>query len=131
MRIAWIGAAAWGVFSFLTGLATTVVMLAIVRSGSGIGKAVVDPTHNSLIADYYAIDVRPRRVLVPPRRQRGGQLRRAADGGLLALLLRLAGAVLRLRGADVRLRRARAGACASRCGGPRSAGRWGRRRKRS
>ena len=60
VRITVVGAAAWGVFSLLTGMATTVVMLALVRCGSGIGKAVVDPTHNSLIADYYAVDVRPR-----------------------------------------------------------------------
>ncbi|MEY2447239.1 MAG: hypothetical protein QOH79_715 [Acidimicrobiaceae bacterium] len=60
VRIAWIGAAVWGVFSFMTGLASTLVVLAIARSGSGIGKAVVDPTHNSLIADYYDIDSRPR-----------------------------------------------------------------------
>jgi len=60
VRIAWIGAAVWGVFSFVTGLASTLVILAIARSGSGIGKAVVDPTHNSLIADYYDIDTRPR-----------------------------------------------------------------------
>ena len=60
VRIAWIGALVWGVFSFMTGLATTLVILAIARSGSGIGKAVVDPTHNSLIADYYDIGSRPR-----------------------------------------------------------------------
>ncbi|MEY2404805.1 MAG: hypothetical protein QOD38_2356, partial [Acidimicrobiaceae bacterium] len=60
VRIAWIGAAVWGVFSFMTGLASTLVVLAIARSGSGIGKAVVDPTHNSLIADYYDIGSRPR-----------------------------------------------------------------------
>jgi branched-chain amino acid transport system ATP-binding protein len=60
VRIAWIGAAVWGVFSLLTGLASTLVVLAIARSGSGVGKAVVDPTHNSLIADYYDIDSRPR-----------------------------------------------------------------------
>ena len=35
-------------------------MLGIARAGSGIGKAVVDPTHNSLIADYYDIPSRPR-----------------------------------------------------------------------
>ena len=29
-------------------------------AGSGIGKAVVDPTHNSLLADYYDIPSRPR-----------------------------------------------------------------------
>lgn len=60
VRIAWIGAAVWGVFSFMTGLASTLLVLAIARSGSGIGKAVVDPTHNSLIADYYDIGSRPR-----------------------------------------------------------------------
>jgi branched-chain amino acid transport system ATP-binding protein len=60
VRISWIGALVWGVFSLMTGLATTLVALAIARSGSGIGKAVVDPTHNSLIADYYDIPSRPR-----------------------------------------------------------------------
>ncbi|MEY2451075.1 MAG: hypothetical protein QOD92_649 [Acidimicrobiaceae bacterium] len=60
VRIAWIGAAVWGVFSFMTGLASTLLVLAIARSGSGIGKAVVDPTHNSLIADYYDIESRSR-----------------------------------------------------------------------
>src|SRR5580765_723868 len=60
VRISWIGALVWGLFSLMTGLATTLVALAIARSGSGIGKAVVDPTHNSLIADYYDIPSRPR-----------------------------------------------------------------------
>jgi branched-chain amino acid transport system ATP-binding protein len=60
VRIAWIGAAAWAVFSLLTGMATSLWLLAVARSGSGIGKAVVDPTHNSLIADYYAPEARPR-----------------------------------------------------------------------
>jgi branched-chain amino acid transport system ATP-binding protein len=60
VRIATGGAALWALFSFATGLATGVVILAIVRSGSAIGKAVVDPTHNSLIADFYDVQVRPR-----------------------------------------------------------------------
>ena len=60
VRIAWIGALVWGVFSLMTGMATTIVLLAIARSGSAIGKAVVDPTHNSLIADYYDVGDRPR-----------------------------------------------------------------------
>ncbi len=54
------GGALWGVFSLLTGLATGVVMLYIVRIGSGIGRATVDPTHNSLLADYYAPETRAR-----------------------------------------------------------------------
>ena len=35
-------------------------VLVVARSGSSIGKAVVDPTHNSLIADYYAPEHRPK-----------------------------------------------------------------------
>lgn len=60
VRIAWIGAAAWAMFSLGTGLATGVVVLAIMRAGSGVGKAVVDPTHNSLLSDYYEPAVRPK-----------------------------------------------------------------------
>ncbi len=60
VRLAWLGAASWGVFSLLTGFATSVLVLAFVRSGSAIGRAVVDPTHNALLADYYPPDVRPR-----------------------------------------------------------------------
>ena len=54
VAMAWIGAAAWGICSLLTGMATTLWMLGIARAGSGIGKAVVDPTHGSLLADWYA-----------------------------------------------------------------------------
>ncbi|MEA3020829.1 MAG: branched-chain amino acid transport system ATP-binding protein livF, partial [Actinomycetota bacterium] len=58
VRLALIGAVAWAAFSFGTGLAFSVWFLVIMRSGSGIGKAVVDPTHNSLIADYYPAEHR-------------------------------------------------------------------------
>ena len=56
--LAVIGALVWGVFSGMTGIALGVIMLTIARSGSSLGKAVIDPTHNSLIADYYPIEVR-------------------------------------------------------------------------
>lgn len=52
------GALLWGMFSGMTGLATGVVILTIARSGSSVGKAVIDPTHNSLLADYYPIESR-------------------------------------------------------------------------
>ncbi len=52
------GAMVWAFFSGMTGLATGVVLLTIARSGSSIGKAVIDPTHNSLLADYYPIETR-------------------------------------------------------------------------
>ena len=58
-RLALVGAAVWAVFSFATGLAWVLWALAVARAGSGIGKAVVDPTHNSLIADYYEPALRP------------------------------------------------------------------------
>ena len=54
------GAALWAFFSGMTGLATGIVVLGIARSGSALGKAVIDPTHNSLLADYYPIEVRSR-----------------------------------------------------------------------
>lgn len=60
VRLALIGAAVWALFSISTGLATVVALLVIVRCGAAIGQAVVFPTHNSLLADYYPIDTRPR-----------------------------------------------------------------------
>ncbi len=55
-----VGALAWGFFSGMTGLATGLILLTVARSGSALGKAVIDPTHNSLIADYYPIETRSR-----------------------------------------------------------------------
>ena len=49
-----------GVFSFSTGLATTVLVLVVVRIGNGIGRLANDPIHTSLLADYYAPTDRPR-----------------------------------------------------------------------
>ena len=53
VRIASTGAAIWAIFSAATGLAVSVGMLAIARIGAGGGKAVVTPTHSSLLSDYY------------------------------------------------------------------------------
>jgi len=60
VRLAIVGALAWSVFSFSTGLAGGIVFLAFARSGSAIGKAVNDPTHNSLLADWFPPGDRPR-----------------------------------------------------------------------
>ena len=59
VHLAIIGALAWAIFSFMTGLATSIVFLGFMRSGSAIGKGVIDPTHNSLIADWYEPSQRP------------------------------------------------------------------------
>ena len=60
VRMALMGATLWACFSFGTGLAVGIITLGIARTGSAIGKAVNDPTHNSLIADWFAPKDRPR-----------------------------------------------------------------------
>ena len=60
VRIALGGAALWAAFSLGTGFALSMWMLVIMRSGAAVGQAVVFPTHNSLLADYYPIASRPR-----------------------------------------------------------------------
>jgi branched-chain amino acid transport system ATP-binding protein len=53
VRLVTIGAVLAGVFSFLTGVAGTVAVLALYRLGNGVGRLVNDPIHSSLLADYY------------------------------------------------------------------------------
>ena len=56
VRIATVGAAIWAVFSFGTGVAIAVSSLGLLiaaRIGAGGGRAVVTPTHSSLLSDYY------------------------------------------------------------------------------
>jgi len=57
-RIAVAGAAVWAVFGLMTGLAGVLWVLVLARFGAGMGRAVVTPTHNSLLSDYYPIHVR-------------------------------------------------------------------------
>ena len=59
VRIAIGGAAAWGFFSLMTGFAPTVGLLVAARCGSGLGRLVNGPTHDSLLSDYYPPDSRP------------------------------------------------------------------------
>jgi branched-chain amino acid transport system ATP-binding protein len=54
------GASMWGLFSVLTGLAPTIVILGLARVGAGLGRAVNDPVHSSLLSDYYPPSVRTR-----------------------------------------------------------------------
>ncbi|MDP1793149.1 MAG: MFS transporter [Acidimicrobiales bacterium] len=53
VRIATVGAGIWGVFALGTATAASVPHLAFMRVGAGGGRAVVTPTHNSLLSDYY------------------------------------------------------------------------------
>jgi ABC-type branched-subunit amino acid transport system ATPase component len=69
------GAALWGGFALLTGLAPSVGVLAGARCGAGIGRSVIQPTHQSLLADYY-----------PPQARMGvfSLWRSAVPAGLIA-----------------------------------------------
>ena len=58
VRMAAGGATLWGSFSLATGLAPSVGLLALARAGAGMGRAVVTPTHFSLLADYYSPEIR-------------------------------------------------------------------------
>jgi branched-chain amino acid transport system ATP-binding protein len=58
VRIAAIGAAMWALFSVGTGLAISVPMLIMMRLGAGTGRAIVTPTHNGLLSDWYPPETR-------------------------------------------------------------------------
>ena len=58
VRIATVSAALLAVFSIGTGLAPVIAFLAVARMGSTVALASNTPTHNSLLADYYGLDVR-------------------------------------------------------------------------
>ena len=60
VRIALIGAIVGAGFSIGLGTSQGVVVATIMLVGVSMGQAVIFPTHNSLLADYYPVPVRPR-----------------------------------------------------------------------
>jgi ABC-type branched-subunit amino acid transport system ATPase component/MFS family permease len=58
--IALIGALVGAAFSIGLGVAQGVVVATIMLVGISMGQAVIFPTHNSLLADYYPVPARPR-----------------------------------------------------------------------
>jgi branched-chain amino acid transport system ATP-binding protein len=84
VRLAVIGAALWALFSAATGLAVNLLQLGIARIGSGLAKTTNDPTHNSLLADYYGVDVRPSVYAVHQAAQNVGNFASPIIAGLLA-----------------------------------------------
>jgi ABC-type branched-subunit amino acid transport system ATPase component/MFS family permease len=58
VAIAVVGGAIWAVFGLFTAFAVSILMLVLVRSVAGMGRAVITPTHNSLLSDYYPPVVR-------------------------------------------------------------------------
>ncbi len=56
-----IGAAIlWGVTSVLTGIVPSLILLYLVRLGSGLGRIINEVVHPSLLADYYPRENQPR-----------------------------------------------------------------------
>ena len=84
LPIALTGALGWAVFSVVTGLAPTLLWLGISRAGAGLGRAVNEPVHNSLLADYYDIPVRPRVYGVHRYANALGQFLGPLIGGVMA-----------------------------------------------
>jgi ABC-type branched-subunit amino acid transport system ATPase component len=60
VRIALLGAIVGAAFSIGLGAAQGVVVATIMLVGVSMGQAVIFPTHNSLLADYYPVPARPR-----------------------------------------------------------------------
>ena len=85
VRIATTGAAIWAVFSFGTGLAVSVAMLMAMRIGAGGGRAVVTPTHSSLLSDWYEPGARVKVFSAHRQANSVGQILGPAIGGVLAL----------------------------------------------
>lgn len=85
VRIAATGAALWTFFSLGTGAAVTVGMLTTMRLGAGTGRAVVTPTHSSLLADWYAPAARVKVFAAHRLASSVGQIAGPLLAGLLAM----------------------------------------------
>ena len=118
VRIATIGATVWALFSFGTGGAIVVGslgMLIVMRIGAGIGRAVVTPTHSSLLSDYYEPAARVKVFSAHRQANSVGQILGPLLAGVIAAVARAGVAVLPLRHPDPRVRRRCRCASTSRC----------------
>lgn len=79
VRIALIGAALGAAFALGLGLAPTSWLVAVTLAGLLMGQAVIFPTHNSLLSDYYPLSARSRVYSA----HRGGMALGAITGVLL------------------------------------------------
>ncbi len=78
-----VGAATWGLCTVLTGLAPSLLILAVARFGSGLGKTL-EPAHKSLLADYYEPEARVSVFAVHGLGNPLGKMFAPIVGGLLA-----------------------------------------------
>jgi branched-chain amino acid transport system ATP-binding protein len=79
-----IGAVVAGVFSFATGLATTVAALFLIRMANGVGLLVNDPIHSALLSDYYKPEARPTVFATHRNAVRWGAIFGPAFAGIIA-----------------------------------------------
>src|SRR4051794_22401710 len=79
-----VGAVLAGVFSLLTGVAGTLLVLVVVRLGNGIGRLVNDPIHSSLLSDYYMPEDRPAIYGIHRNAERAALVFGPAVAGLVA-----------------------------------------------
>jgi MFS family permease len=86
VRIATTGAVLWALFSVGTGLSVSVAMLIAMRIGAGGGRAVVTPTHSSLLSDYYEPAARVKVFSAHRQANSVGQIAGPLFAGLLAYL---------------------------------------------
>ena len=84
VRIATTGAVLWALFSVGTGLSVSVAMLIAMRIGAGGGRAVVTPTHSSLLSDYYEPAARVKVFSAHRQANSVGQIAGPLFAGLLA-----------------------------------------------
>ncbi len=73
-----------GVFSMLTGVVGSILFLVLVRLGNGIGVVANNPIHNSLLADFYGAEERPRAYAVHQNALFLGAIVGPAFAGLMA-----------------------------------------------
>ena len=85
VRIATTGAAIWALFSVGTGFSMSVAMLIAMRTGAGGGRAVVTPTHSSLLSDYYEPAARVKVFSAHRQANSVGQILGPLFAGFLAL----------------------------------------------
>lgn len=85
VRIATIGAAVWAMFSIGTGASISVAMLIAMRIGAGTGRAVVTPTHSSLLSDFYEPAARVKVFSAHRQANSVGQILGPLVAGVLAL----------------------------------------------
>ena len=85
VRIATLGAAVWVMFSIGTGASISVAMLIAMRIGAGTGRAVVTPTHSSLLSDFYEPAARVKVFSAHRQANSVGQILGPLIAGLLAV----------------------------------------------